>query len=77
MLLPKDMNPANSIYFSGALVIESLNKIEYNKVDFLDLYKAVSDSNKVSMQAFILALDWLFILGSIKLDSKGRIVKCF
>jgi hypothetical protein len=77
MLLPKNTNPYFSIYYLGAIVLRELASINEKSVDFLRLYHQVSSHNKVSVQSFTLTLDWLYLLGSIELNEKGGIVKCF
>jgi hypothetical protein len=77
MLLPKDINPTNTVYFNGALALRVLEENKQKKFDFLDLYSNIKKMKEISLQSFVLSLDWLFILGSIKLDSNGKIEKCF
>jgi hypothetical protein len=77
MLLPKDINPLNTAYYNGALTLKILEADSKSKIDFLDLYKRVRALHDVSLQSFILSLDWLFLLGSIKLSKNGKIEKCF
>ncbi|WP_394350663.1 ABC-three component system middle component 6 [Mucilaginibacter aquatilis] len=77
MLLPKDTNPINSIYFNGGNILNTLISIRGKRIDFFKLYEKVKSSNEISLQTYILTLDWLYLLGSIKLDDNGKIVKCF
>lgn len=78
MLLPKNTNPYFSIYYFGAVVLRALSSIdEEGVVDFLKLYQQVSKTERISIQSFTLTLDWLYLLGSIKLNKRGGIVKCF
>lgn len=77
MLLPKDINPSNSTYFNGALILDVLLKEKSNLIDFFDLFFAVKLKNNISMKSYVYALDWLFLLGSIKFNDKNKIVKCF
>ncbi len=75
MLLPQDINPINSLYFTGGLILGKVeSKISF---DFFELYDKTKESRNISMQSFILALDWLFLLGSIGMDKNGKITKCF
>lgn len=77
MLLPKDINPKNTVYYNGALTLKVLGESEQSKFDFFDLYLQVKSIKEISLQSFVLSLDWLYILGSIKLDINGKIEKCF
>lgn len=77
MLLPKNTNPAFSTYYYGAVVLAALKKEQESNFDFLELFQNVNSIEKMSVKAFTLALDWLYILGSVKMDEKGKIEKCF
>lgn len=77
MLLPKDINPVNTLYFNGALAINAMNSSGTSTIDFFDLFEKLKASNKISFQSYIFALDWLFLIGSIKLGESGKIEKCF
>lgn len=75
MLLPQDINPTNSLYFAGGLILEKVES--QNSFEFFDLFNRTKESRNISLQSFILALDWLFLLGVISMDKKGKITKCF
>ncbi|WP_420843397.1 ABC-three component system middle component 6 [Leptospira alstonii] len=77
MLVSNDMNPSNSIYLVAAKILQILNDESEVKVDLLDLYSRLVKLHKTSMQLYILALDWLFLLGKIKKNQEGKIDKCF
>ena len=77
MLLPKDINPSNTVYFNGALALKILEEYNGLEIDFFDLYSMIRLTKDISLQSYILSLDWLYILGSIKLGSEGKIKKCF
>jgi uncharacterized membrane protein len=77
MLLPKDTNPEYTTYYHGAVIASVINNSIEDQIDFIDLFEEVKKSYNLSLQSFIFALDWLFVLGSIKLNDIGRIEKCF
>lgn len=77
MILDKDINPERSLYYLGGKVIEELIEIKGKKVDFLSLYNKVNNKTNISMQLFILTIDWLFLLEIINSDENGVIKKCF
>ena len=77
MILPKDINPVNTLYFNGALVIKSLEQTNSEDIDFFELYKKLRESNQLSFQSYIFAIDWLYLLGSVKINNKGLLEKCF
>lgn len=77
MLLPKNTNPAFSTYYYGAIVLAVLKSEQEDEFDFLELFQNVSLIEKMSIKAFTLALDWLYLLGSVKMSDIGKIEKCF
>ncbi len=77
MIVSKNTNPERDLYYLGGQVIEVLNSITKNEIDYFDLFLSVNKSNKVSLNLYSLVLDWLFILGVIKKGNKGSIIKCF
>ena len=66
MILGKDIHPERKIYYIGALVLKTLKLVSQKHIDFFHIYHEVNETQKVSMRLFILALDWLFLLGVIK-----------
>ncbi len=77
MILGKDINPENNIYYIGSLVIQALKQQNNSKYDFLELFSLIDNNqNKISINSYSMALNWLFILGVIKIE-KGSIKKCF
>ncbi len=76
MILNKDINPEREIYHLGALVLEILSGNPNNNFDFMDIFQQLNKKIKVSINLFILVLDWLFILGLVN-KKKDVIIKCF
>lgn len=76
MILNKDINPEREIYHLGALVLEILSGNSNNNFDFMDIFQQLNKKIKVSINLFILVLDWLFILGLVN-KKKDTIIKCF
>lgn len=77
MIVNKNINPERDLYYLGGKVIEVLNSLNQNEVDYFDLFLSVNKLNKISLNLFSLVLDWLFILQVIKKGEKGLIIKCF
>ena len=65
MLLPDNINPENSIYYNGALVLKELQYTR--RIKIWDLYYKVSENKQMSFSIFILCLDWLYIINVGKL----------
>ncbi len=76
MIVGQDIHPERKIYHTGALLIEVLAKKECLEWELFELYAEVRKKHHLSLNAFVLSLDWLFITGAIQF-SNGRIEKCF
>ena len=76
MIIDKDTNPTRDIYYLGAQLLKILDNHQSNAVDLFQAFTLFNKSIKISMPLFILTVDWLFILGSIRLNNK-EIIKCF
>ena len=75
MIVSKDINPVNTVYYNATIVLAAMKDIDNDSFDFFELYKNVK--LKLSIQSFIFSLDWLFLLGVVNIDVKGKISKCF
>jgi hypothetical protein len=76
MILNKDINPEFSLYFIGSLILSELTNSRNEKIDFLELYYGIQNSQPVSMNIFTLSLDWLYLNDVVDIE-KGKIKKCF
>lgn len=70
-----ERNPQKSLYFLGAKLLEILKR-ENLKYTLLDLYDYFKKYQNVEFKKFILILDWLYLINSIKITNDGYIVKC-
>ena len=77
MIVNKNINPERDLYYLGGKVIEVLNSLDQDEVDYFDLFLTVNKLNKITLNLYSLVLDWLFILQVIKKGNKGLIIKCF
>ena len=76
MIIDKDTNPIRDVYYLGAQLLAVLDNHKSSRIDFFDAFILLNEKIKISMGLFILTVDWLFILGSVRLDNK-EIIKCF
>ena len=76
MIIGKDIKPERQIYHLGALLIEVLKDTPNRDIELFDVFEHMNKYETISMNAFILTLDWLFLLGAITRE-RGCIVKCF
>jgi hypothetical protein len=77
MLLPKDTNPKNTVYYNGALTLNVIKESDKKTFDSFDLYEKLKQYYNLSFQSYLFALDWLFLIGAIKLAKNGKMEKCF
>lgn len=77
MLVSNEINPSNSVYYIGGLILGVLEQKTSPTFDFLDLYQEINKSKKVSLQLFLYSMDWLYLLKKIEINSKGYLRKCF
>jgi len=76
MIISKDIKPERQIYHLGALLLEVLQSNLNKNIELFEVFEHMNRHETISVNAFILTLDWLFLLGAITND-RGRIVKCF
>jgi hypothetical protein len=76
IVINKEINPEREVYYLGAVVIEILKDMPKKEADLLDVFQLLNKKIRVSMNLFILTLDWLYLMGSIK-HNEGCIAKCF
>lgn len=76
MILNKDVRPDRKIYYIGSLIIEKLMADPGQSIDYLSIYERLRKEENITSEIFFLTLDWLFLLGAIKLE-EGVVSKCF
>jgi hypothetical protein len=76
VILNKDVRPDRKIYYIGSLIIEKLMVSPGQSVDYLSIYEGLREEEDITSEIFFLTLDWLFLLGAIKLE-EGVVRKCF
>lgn len=74
MLLPDNIHPENCIYYNGSFILKELQS--NRKQSLLDLYQNVKAKRGLSFSVFILCLDWLYLLDSVKTDNSGVVQLC-
>lgn len=74
-MILNESQPEKSLYVIGALIIESIN--QKDSVFYItELYEKLEGRLEVSFAQFILAIDWLFLIGIIIPTEDGRLKKC-
>jgi hypothetical protein len=77
MIISKSIHPERDLYFLGAKTIEVMSSSDKEEWDCFDLFADLKQKQKISINLFLLVLDWLFILQVIQKSANGRIRKCF
>lgn len=73
MLASKDISPNKSLYYIAAKIIEIIKKEELKTIDIYFLKDEINKNEYISMPLLLLAFDWLFLLGILKIDDDGVI----
>ena len=74
MLLPDNIHPENTIYYNGALVLQSLQ--QKNVQTLIELYQNVRNKRDMSFSILILCLDWLYLIDVAEINDKGEVKLC-
>lgn len=74
MLLPDSIHPKHSVYYTGAIVLQTLQR--YGAMSFVDLFVEMKKSNDMSFRLLIVTLDWLYLINAAVLNEKGEITLC-
>ena len=74
MLLPDSIHPKHSIYYTGAIVLETLHRC--GTMSFLDLFVEMKKLNGMAFKLLTITLDWLYLINAAVLNDKGEISLC-
>lgn len=71
ILLDKNNKPQNTVYYLSGIVYDLV--LNNDGLDYANVYSLlkVRENRKVSIEFFSLALDFLYLLEKIDVDSKG------
>nr|DAN76886.1 MAG TPA: hypothetical protein [Caudoviricetes sp.] len=78
MILLSTDNPSNAVYYLGSKLLELMMEHQNSKytLGVTDYFNLMNHFQPVSMNRFLLVLDWLFMLGKISSDSKRGLRLC-
>lgn len=76
MIIGKDVSPQNNVYHIGAKIIQVLKMYDSDSINYFEVYSDLNKIEKVSINLFSLALDWLYLLGVID-NKEGQLKRCF
>ena len=74
MLLPDSINPKHCVYYTGAIVLQTLHRC--GTMSFVDLFVEMKKSNDISFRLFTITLDWLYLINAAVINEKGEISLC-
>lgn len=73
MLLPDNINPEDSIYYNGAIVLKIVQR--ERRISLADLFCEVKRTKSLSFSTFLLCLDWLFLIDCVSMQNE-EVVLC-
>jgi hypothetical protein len=76
MIVNQDVKPEKQAYYLGSKVLEALRNIPAGPINSGELFIVINQTEKISYQAFSMALNWLYLLGALD-QKEGEIIKCF
>ena len=77
MIVSRDIHPERDFYYLGAKVIKLLEQSKTEIFDFFEVYASLKREENVSINLFVLTLDWLYLNQVIDKNQKGELIKCF
>ena len=72
MLLPDNIRPELSIYYIGSQILSILKN--NRSLSLINLFQKLKEKSSVSFQAFVLSLDWLYLINAAEVNEKGDVV---
>lgn len=69
-----DSDPILNPVYIGASILSVLASSDYTEAEIECLYEVIKLEFDVSYEVFTFALDWLYVVGAIDLNSNGCIV---
>lgn len=76
MIILSTDNPKNSIYYLGSILLDLMKKNAKSDFGVFDYFEMMNMIQKISMNRFLLVLDWLFMLGKVTTDSEKGLHLC-
>ena len=76
MIILSTDNPKNSTYYLGSILLDLMKKNAKSNFGVFDYFEIINQTQEVSMNRFLLVLDWLYMLGKITSDSEKGLKLC-
>ena len=74
MLMPENIDPKKSIYYTGAMVLQLLQRS--GNISVINLYSEVKLQYGISFPVMLLSLDWLYLIGAVTVTKSGAVRLC-
>ena len=74
MLLPDNIKPELSIYYIGSQILSVLK--DNRSLPLINLFQKLRERMSVSLQSFVLGLDWLYLINAAEVNEQGDVVLC-
>lgn len=76
MILNQDIRPEKQAYYLGSKILAALREEDDEEIDLLDLFEKINREDRISYNAFSMAMNWLYLIGAVKLEQR-TLIKCF
>lgn len=76
MIILSTDNPRNSTYYLGSILLDLMKKNAKSNFGVFDYFEIINQTQEVSMNRFLLVLDWLYMLGKITSDREKGLKLC-
>ena len=74
MLKHENIDPRNSIYYTGGMVLRLIQK--KGNMSVLDLYSEVNSKYNMTFPVMLLSLDWLYLINAATVTKSGEVKLC-
>ena len=74
MLMPENVDPKKSIYYTGAMVLQLIQRS--GNISVFNLYSEVKLQYGISFPVMLLSLDWLYLIGAVTVTKSGEVQLC-
>ena len=74
MLMPENIDPKKSIYYTGGMVLQLI--LKSGNINVFDLYYEVKSKYGMSFPVLLLSLDWLYLIDAATVTKGGEVKLC-
>ena len=74
MLMPENIDPKKSIYYTGAMVLQLIQRS--GNISVINLYSEVKLQYGISFPVMLLSLDWLYLIVALTVTKTGEVQLC-